>query len=177
MRTITKKYGGLGYFDLNIDNLGDQFHFIGCHWDLNSAAGQTLHHAYETFRISVGLRDHIFERDFDHLGKLAEPCWFTHTWKLCHRFSSSIKFATEFEVPLIREQDITLMDDFIDIGIWQIGNLEVLNRVRRYNCVYSKSDILQPDSKTILPSTMDKSQGTSNWTFPREKPTRTDLEL
>ena len=23
MRTITKKYGGLGYFDLNIDNLGD----------------------------------------------------------------------------------------------------------------------------------------------------------
>ena len=23
MRTISKKYGGLGYFDLNIDNLGD----------------------------------------------------------------------------------------------------------------------------------------------------------
>ena len=105
MRTMTKKYGGLGYFDLNIDNLGDRFHFISCHWDLPSATGQTLRHAYETFRISVGLGGHIFERDFDHLGKLAEPSWFTHTWKLCHMFSSPIKFATEFEVPLMRERE------------------------------------------------------------------------
>ena len=28
MRQLPKKYGGLGYFDLNIDNLGDRFHFI-----------------------------------------------------------------------------------------------------------------------------------------------------
>ena len=74
MRTIPKKYGGLGYFDLNMDNLVDRFHFIAFHWDLNSAAGQTLRHAYETFRLSVGLGGHIFERDFNHLGKLAETC-------------------------------------------------------------------------------------------------------
>ena len=50
MRTISKKYdGGLGCFDLNIDNLGDQFHFIACHWDLKSTAGKSLPHAYETF--------------------------------------------------------------------------------------------------------------------------------
>ena len=30
-------------------------------------------------------------------------------------------------MPLIRDQDITLMDDFIDNGMWQICNLEVLN--------------------------------------------------
>ena len=127
MRMMTKKYGGLGYFNLNIDNLGDRFHFITCHWDLPTAAGQTLRHAYEIFRISVGLGGNIFERDFDHLGKLAEPCWFTHTWKLCHRFSSPIEFGNEFEVPLMRERDIALIDSFIDTGIWQIADLLILN--------------------------------------------------
>ena len=109
---MTKKYGGLGYFNLNIDSLGDRFHFITCHWDLPTAAGQTLRHAYEIFRISVGLGGNIFERDFKHLGELAEPCWFTHTWKLCHRFSSPIEFGNEFEVPLMQERDIALIDSF-----------------------------------------------------------------
>ena len=157
---------------------GNRFYFIiGCHWDLNSAAGQTLRHAYETLHLSVGLGGHIFERDFDHLGKLAEPCWFTHTWQLCHRFSSPIKFAAEFEVPSIRQGDKALMDSFIDTGIWQIEQLEILNRVRRYKCAFFRSDILQPDGRTVLPSMMDKSQGTSNWTFPREKPTGKNIEL
>ena len=127
MRTISKKYGGLGLFDLNIDNLGERMHFITSHWDLPTATGQTLRHAYEMFRISVGLGGHIFERDFKHLGKLAEPCWFKHTWELCHKFDSPIKFDTKFEVPLMRERDITLMDAFLDTGIWQISDLETLN--------------------------------------------------
>ena len=31
MRTMSKTHGGLGFFDLNTDNLGDHFHFISCH--------------------------------------------------------------------------------------------------------------------------------------------------
>ena len=177
MRMMTKKYGGLGYFNLNIDNLGDRFLFITCHWDLPTAAGQTLRHAYEIFRISVGLGGNIFERDFKHLGELAEPCWFTHTWKLCHRFSSPIEFGNEFEVPLMRERDIALIDSFIDTGIWQIADLKILNRVRRFKCVFSRSDILQPDGRTVLPSMMDNSQGKSDWTFPIEQPTRENFQL
>ena len=57
-------------------------------------------------------------------------------------FSSPIKFTTEFEVPLMRERDIALMDAFLDTRIWQIGNLINLNTVRRYKCAYSNSDIL-----------------------------------
>ena len=92
-------------------------------------------------------------------------------------FSSPIKFASEFEVPLMRERDIALMDAFLDTGIWQIGDLIILNRVRRYKCVFSKSDILQPDGRTVLPSMMDKTPGNSEWTFPKEKPTQKQLDL
>ena len=49
MRQLPKKYGGLGYFDLNIDNLGDRFHFIARHWDLPTATGKTLRLAYGSF--------------------------------------------------------------------------------------------------------------------------------
>ena len=161
MRTLLKKYGGLGYFDLNIDNLGERFHFIACHWDLPSATGKTLQQAYETFRLSVGLGGNIFERDYSHLGKLAEPCWFEHLWRLCFRFQSPIKLAMKYEVPLMRERDTSLMDAFIETGIWQIGQLEVLHCVRRYKKVFSKSDILESDGQTVLPSMMDKSEGKS----------------
>ena len=69
------------------------------------------------------------------------------------------------------------MDAFLDTGIWQIDNLINLNTVRRYKCVYSKSDTLQPDGRTVLPSIMDKQPGNSEWTFPREKPTKKQLDL
>ena len=63
MRTMTRKYGGLEYFNLNIDNLGGRFHFIARHWDLPSAPGQALRHAYETFCLGIGIGGHIFESD------------------------------------------------------------------------------------------------------------------
>ena len=77
----------------------------------------------------------------------------------------------------MRERDTSLMDAFIETGIWQIEQLERLNIVRRYKKVFSKSNILESDGQTVLPSMMDKSEGTSAWTFPKEKPRRTDLEL
>ena len=72
LRQISKAYGGLGYFDLNIDNLGARFLFISRHWDLLSPPGIVLRHCYETFQLSVGLGGNIFELDYDSLGKLAE---------------------------------------------------------------------------------------------------------
>ena len=75
MCTLLKKYGCLGYFDLNIDNLGKRFHFIARHWDLPNTTGKTLRLAYETFRLSVDLGENIiFERDYRHLGKPVEHC-------------------------------------------------------------------------------------------------------
>lgn len=78
---------------------------------------------------------------------------------------------------MMRERNIALMDAFLDTGIYQIGDLEALNTVRRFKGVYSKSDILQPDGRTVLPSMMNIYSGSSDWTFPNEKPTRKQLEL
>ena len=76
-----------------------------------------------------------------------------------------------------REREMSLIDAFLNTGTWQIGDLKDLNTVRRYKCVYSKSDLFQPDGQTILPSIMDKLPGSSDWTFPHEKPTKNQFEL
>ena len=70
----------------------------------------------------------------------------------------------------MRERDISLMDAFIETGIWQIGQLEIMNPVRRYKKVFSKSDILESDRRIVLSSMMDKFEGKSTWVFPKEKP-------
>ena len=76
-------------------------------------------------------------------------------------FQSPIKLALKYEVPLMRERDISLMDAFIETGILQIGQLEILNRVQLYKKVFSKSDILESDGRTVLPSMMEKFEGKS----------------
>ena len=50
----------------------------------------------------------------------------------------------------MKEQDSALMNAFIDTGIWQIGQLEILNIVRRFKKVYFKSNILDSDGKTVF---------------------------
>ena len=43
--------------------------------------------------------------------------------------------------------------------------------------MYSKSDITQPDGRTVLQCMMSKDPGNSDWTFPEEKPTGKQLQL
>ena len=174
---MSKAYGGLGYFDLNIDNLGARFLFISRHWDLPSPPGIVLRHCYETFRLSVGLGGDIFELDYDSLEKLAEHSWFKHLWLLCHMISSPIIFNTKYKIPQMRKKDRPIMDVFRDSGIWQMKQLLVLQCMRRYKCVYALSDTLECDGRTVMLSMMDNSEGTSEWTFPKEKPRRKDFEL
>ena len=122
LRQMSKDYGGLGYFDLNIDNLGARFLFLSRHWDLPSPPGIVLRVSYETFRLSIGLGGNIFELDYDSLGKLAEPSWFKHLWHLCHLFSLPIIFNTKYKIHLMRKRDRPIMNKFCDSGIWHMAN-------------------------------------------------------
>ena len=166
---MSKTHSGLGYFNLNIDNLGARFLFISRHWDLPSPPGIVLIHCYETFQISVGLGWNIFELDFDSLEQLAEHSWFKHLWLLCHMFSSPIISNTKYKIPLIRQRNKPIMDVFRDSGIWQMEHLLFLQCMWRYKCVYTVSDTLEYDGRTVMSSMMDNSEGTSEWTFPKEK--------
>ena len=49
--------------------------------------------------------------------------------------------------------------------------------MRRYKCVYTVTCTLECDDWMVMPSMMDNSEGTSEWTFPKEKPRRKDFDL
>ena len=55
--------------------------------------------------------------------------------------------------------------------------LLVLQCMWRYKCVYTFSDTLECNGRTVTSSMMDNSEGTSEWTFPKEKPRRKGFEL
>ena len=55
--------------------------------------------------------------------------------------------------------------------------LLVLQCMQRYKCVYTVSDTLECDDRTVMASMMDNSEETSEWTFPKEKPQRKDFDL
>ena len=69
------------------------------------------------------------------------------------------------------------MDVIQDLGIWQMEQMLVINCMRRYKNVYTLSDTLESNGRTVMSSMLDDSQGTSEWTFPKEKPRKKDFEL
>ena len=177
MRTIPLQYGGLGFFDLNIECLGKRFYFISRHWDTPTNVGRMMRQAFETIQLSLGLGGNIFELDYDRLGALAEHCWFEHTWRLCHMFDVVIELNSSYNVPQIREKDRPIMELWIDSGIWTDQELNSLQTVRRFLKVYWKSDALRMDGRTIDPSMMNNNEEKSSWTFPIERPRRKDFVL
>lgn len=69
---MSKNYDGFGYFDLNVDNLGNKFHFISQHWDLPSPPEIASRQCHEIFCLSVGLGGYIFELKNVFIRRLAE---------------------------------------------------------------------------------------------------------
>ena len=90
---------------------------------------------------------------------------------------SPIIFNTRYKVPLMRERDKPIMNVFRESRIWQMEQLLVLQCVRRHKNVYVFSYALECDNRTVMSSIMDDSEGTSEWTFPKEKPWKKVFEL
>ena len=174
-RCLPSAWGGLGMFDLNLENLGARCLLIQNHWGTTSVDGQALQVGYETFRVDTGLGGNIFDRDYNEVGHLAKHSWWKHTWHLCYIYKVKITFEARFEPLASRENDSTLMDVLVSRGIWNKHELGILNRVRRYKQVYFRSDVIACNGRTVRPDMLDTSPGSSTWRFAREQPTTRDF--
>ena len=125
----------------------------------------------------MGLGGNIFGLDYDTLGKLVEHSWFIHLWRLCHMFLSPIIFNSKYKVPLMRQRDKPIIDVFCKTGIRQMEQLLVLQCVQRHKNVYALSNTLECDGRMVMSNMMSNSEGTSQWTFPKEKPQKKDFDL
>ena len=93
--------------------------------------GNISRQASKTFQINVGLDGNVFNRNFDHLGKLAEKGWSKSTWQLYHRFRVSLILCASNGIPPMYQQDKEIMKCLLEYVIYSIEDLSVLNIV---NC-------------------------------------------
>jgi hypothetical protein len=74
--------------------------------------------AYQVFQVKVGLGGNIFSRSFVSFGRLTIHGFFCNLWELLHRYGVMFCLYSNFDFPLLQEQDRTLMDVVHDTGIF-----------------------------------------------------------
>jgi hypothetical protein len=81
-----------------------------------------LHQAYQVFQVEVGLSGNIFSQSFISFGRLPTRGFFCNLWELLHRYGVVFHLHSDFDIPLLREQDRTLTDAVHNTGILIGGN-------------------------------------------------------
>ena len=111
------QFQGLALSNPNIDALSKKIHLLQSHGDTGSMSRRMLHQAYQVFQVEFGLRN-IFSQSFISFGRLATHGFFQKLWELLHRYGVVFCLHPNFDIPLLREQDCTLMDAVHNTGIF-----------------------------------------------------------
>jgi hypothetical protein len=183
-RNITKEYRmlplrfqGLALPIPNIDALSKKIHLLQSHRDTGSTSGRMLHQAYQVFQVEVGLGGNIFSESFISYGRLATHGFFRNLWELLHRYGVVFCLHPNFDIPLLREQDRTLIDAVHDTGIFNRREQETLNWYRHYKGVHSIGDMVCSNGHTINLTMLTKEAGQSSRDFPLQVLTGPDHKL
>jgi hypothetical protein len=131
-RMLLLWFQGLALPNPNIDVLSKKIYLLQLHWDTGSTSGRMLHQAYQVFQDEVGLGGNLFSRSFIFFGRLATHVFFCNLRELLHRYGVVICLHSNFDIPLLREQDRTLMDAVHDTRIFDWWEQETLNPYRHY---------------------------------------------
>lgn len=128
------RYQGLALPHVNIEVLGRKIHLFQRHWGSPGVTGQFLRHAFEAFQVETGLGGNIFLRETKRLGVLGTDGWFKNLWHLCHMYDVQFELY-DTEIPLLREDDSTVMDDLLGVDIFsaqKFTRLTGCGSTRRY---------------------------------------------
>jgi hypothetical protein len=132
-----------------------------------------LHQAYQVFQVEVQLGGNIFSRSLISFGRLATHGFLHNLWELLHRYGVVFHLHSDFDIPLLREQDCTLLDAVYDTGIFDWQEQETLNWYR----YYSIGDMVCSDGQTIDPTMLTQEAGQSSRDFPLQVPAGPDHKL
>jgi hypothetical protein len=176
-RMAPQRVQGLGMPNPGIVMLSQKLHLLQSQWDQPTTTGNMLRQSLEIFQMELGLSSNILEEDFDRLGHLALHGWWKHLWELCHKYKVSVRLSRKYLIPLLRENDRTLMDIWCSNELYGHSHKLSLNRVRKYKGFHGLGDITLADGVTIDPFALTDEPSDSSRVFSVERPTRADFKL
>jgi hypothetical protein len=133
-----------------------------------------LHQAYQVFQVEVGLGGNIFAKSYMSFQGLATHGFFRNLWELLERYGILFCLHAEFDIPLLRERDRTLMDAVCETGIFTKQEIISINRTRHYKGVHSIGDMTYSNGLSLDPTMYTRRGGLSDREFPLQHPTGSD---
>ena len=171
-RMLPLRYQGLALPNPNIARLSKKIHLLQVlHWDTGSTVERMLHQAYQVFQ---GGR---LVQSFEVFCLLATHGFFRNLWELLHRYGAIFRLHADFDIPLLRSHDCTLMDAIHDTGIFTGCEEETINRYCHYKGVHCIGDMVCSDGLTIDPDMQTQEPGQSTCEFPSQHSTKSDHAL
>ena len=174
-RMLPEKYHGLGLPNFAILSLSGKIHILHEHFGFKNALGEMMHQAYEALVIEVGAYGNTLSLPFAEYGALGtKNTWFRSLWESSQHFDVGIAISANCHLSPVRVNDRSLIECFREDG-FEGESLSKLSRVLHFKRLVHLSDIVLCDGTTIDKTMLGRYRACSRYTFPKEKPTRTDF--
>jgi hypothetical protein len=111
-------------------------------------------------------QEYLFLILYLFFGRLVTHGFFCNLWELLHRYGVVFCLHSNFDIPLLWEQESTLIDAVHDTEIFDWREQETLNWYRHYKRVHSIGDMLCSNGHTIDPTMLTQEAGQSSRDFP-----------
>jgi hypothetical protein len=112
--------------------------------------------------VEVGLGGNIFAKSYVSFQGLATHDFFWNLWELLECYGILFCLHADFDIPLLRERDRTLMDTVCETGIFTKQEIISINRTRHYKGVHSIGDMTYSDGLLMDPTMYTRRSGTSD---------------
>jgi hypothetical protein len=148
-RTLAREFGGIGLYNLTIEQFISWLEVILQHYRTGSTLLQKMQASLEALQLEVGCHGNPLNEDYGKRGCLATDCWVKAVWERVWTY----KFAVHLDYVTLappRESNRDLLDVFIDQQ-QKGGTLKGLNRCRIAHQSIHLSCILTVDGKNIDP--------------------------
>jgi hypothetical protein len=127
-RILLLRFQGLALPNPNIDALSKKIQLLQSHWNTGSTSRRMLHQACKVFQVKVRLGGNIFSQSFISFWRLATHGFFRNLWELFLRYGVMFHLHSNINIPLLQEQDRTLMDAVHDTIIFDWREQKTLNQ-------------------------------------------------
>ena len=175
-RTIPQSFGGIGLFNITIEQTIGWINMFLQHYGMDSTLGHKFRASLEALQLEIGCSGCPLAMNYDRYGILATPCWMKSFWeRLWHfDFKLHVKYPS-LEPP--REGDSPIMEFFFRAG-YKGKRLLQLNRCRVVLKAIFVSDLTSADGRCFLAADPNRYQVTPlrspHYQFPREQPAAED---
>ena len=134
--------GGIGLTDIYTFQGTSRIATLQENLNAKTITGNLIRTSIEAAKIELGIGRNIFDLNYDLYNHMLTDCWIKHIWKFAHQNKIIIEDEITKDMPLLRENDVYLMEIITESKQFTKGELAHINRCRLHLQVYAYSEIV-----------------------------------